>query len=475
MSPSLIVGLLILTLAGCAAPQDPLPEIPAVDSESFLPAVAKQLASLRADVDENPSDAAAAGRLGMAFMAYGLDHVASAAFERAVRLQPDNWEWRYLHALTLTVVGDFAAGVALLEQIARQEPENLVVRLRLGQAYTLQGAHGMADEVLSSVVATDPAFAEAVLSLAKAQVRDGRPGDAIAQLDRLLATHGPSEQAFLTLADAWRALGDADRSGHYRRRFERYRGVGYRSRDTVLQRVASFNVGDKPLVTEARRLLAQGNVDNAIPVMREALRRNPNNLAVHEALIREFTALGQFDEAGEQYRRTLALGPPGPSLLVTLGQLRAAEGRDSEARDALLQALELDPGSAAACTLLGVLSRRRNDAASALSWFDRALRLDPNARDARMQLAELMLIDRRFDVAVGHLEQLAMPDSEQSVRALIYLGQALAELGRRDEAGSRLRQAARVATRIGNDEAAARAREFLASIESAAASGAMID
>ena len=79
-----------------------------------------------------------------------------------------------------------------------------------------------------------------------------------------------------------------------------------------------------------------------------------------------------------------------------------------------------------------------------------------------MNLAELLLRERRFDEALVHLEFLLVPESDLTVSALFLMGQALASKGRFGEARERFNEAIEVATRLGNDEAIVRVNALLA-------------
>lgn len=458
----ILCGVLVsFLLVACGASDETLPQIPPVQTDGFLPVVAEQLQGLRAEVERHPNSAAAAGQLGMAYMVYGLPGAAEA-LERAHRLQPDHWQWLYLHALALSNRGQFAEAVTLLDRLSEQKPGQLTIGTRLGQAYALLGRLDKADEVLSDVLRHDPDRAEAMVALAQVRLKTGRAREAIVQMERLLSSYGPSGNAYYILGEAWREVGDKERSERNYLLFERFRDVGLPSEDTALQQANSLDLSDRPLVSEARRRLALGETDAAIRLMLTALERNPDNTAIRESLMVLYAERGQFDKANAHYERALESGPPKASLLRSLGQLRIDEGRLAEARDALQQSLELDPHDALICTLLGIVSRRENQATEAIDWFSKSIKLDPHDPAARMNLAELLLIQQRFDEAIGHLALLLSPESDTSLRALMYMGQALLRLGRVDEGRARLEQAIAVGSRLGNQQAVAQAKAILA-------------
>jgi tetratricopeptide (TPR) repeat protein len=208
--------------------------------------------------------------------------------------------------------------------------------------------------------------------------------------------------------------------------------------------------------------VALGNSDDAVRLLRAALARNPDNVAAHESLITIYADRGQFAESDEHYQRALALGPPPASLLRAVGHARLQQSRLGEARSALASAIELDAHDAKAHTLLGLVSRRENNAEKASEWFRKAIAIDPSDRLARLNLAELLLIDARHDEAIGHLEQLLDVESDTGLRAQIYLGEVLLLKGQTEAGRARLDQAEALATRLGSERAVATVRKMLA-------------
>ena len=93
MKPVVVVLLVTAMLSGCArVATGDLPKIPPVPLDSVLPAVHEQLTRLRNAVERKPRSAAAAGRLGMAYLVYRQREAAAVAFERARLLRPAKWQ-----------------------------------------------------------------------------------------------------------------------------------------------------------------------------------------------------------------------------------------------------------------------------------------------------------------------------------------------------------------------------------------------
>ncbi len=102
---------------------------------------------------------------------------------------------------------------------------------------------------------------------------------------------------------------------------------------------------------EARRILP------AADSFRNAIIRQPDNVAAHLGLATAFRVQGSASEAMASCERALALAPHSPDVLVLLGELRADRGEFAEAQQLFERALELNPRFASA--YCSIASHRR--------------------------------------------------------------------------------------------------------------------
>lgn len=107
-----------------------------------------------------------------------------------------------------------------------------------------------------------------------------------------------------------------------------------------------------PLATLYRRA---GELDAAETLLREALKRRPENLSAHIVLGGCLMDRGQWEEAAAEFRQVLAL----------------------------------DPQNLIALRSLGELARRRGDWVEARRWYEELLAVDPMNEDAQAALQEL--------------------------------------------------------------------------------------
>jgi MoaA/NifB/PqqE/SkfB family radical SAM enzyme/Flp pilus assembly protein TadD len=155
------------------------------------------------------------------------------------------------------------------------------------------------------------------------------------------------------------------------------------------------------LLTQALAFESQGDWPRMEQAVRALLAQVPDHADGLYALARLAMRAGRFETATDLARRLLAIAPQAAELHRLLGQALANSGRLDDGMEALEHALALRPG-----------------------WADAAL-----------DLAVLLMQAERLD----RLLALLAPFDHPAAHALA--GQALAYLGRLDEAESRFRQA----------------------------------
>jgi tetratricopeptide (TPR) repeat protein len=114
----------------------------------------------------------------------------------------------------------------------------------------------------------------------------------------------------------------------------------------------------------------------------------------------------RWDDAEARLAHWLARSPGDGKARVIYGGVLERLGRDSEARGVLRGVRADDPSRARAQLLLGELAVKRHDAAEAERAFRDAARADPVAVDPHRRLVFLLVLEQRFEEALGVLRGL---------------------------------------------------------------------
>ena len=129
----------------------------------------------------------------------------------------------------------------------------------------------------------------------------------------------------------------------------------------------------------------------------------------------------------------------GPSALSLFE--KACEIDDYDPKEGIhlyRRAIRLDPTLWSAMTNLGRVYFRLGEIGAAMNWWERAVRTNPQAADAHYNLGYLRLLKEDYRAAVARFE-MAIGIEPRFANAYYNLAEALAKLGRREDARACLR------------------------------------
>jgi tetratricopeptide (TPR) repeat protein len=149
--------------------------------------------------------------------------------------------------------------------------------------------------------------------------------------------------------------------------------------------------------------------------------------------------------AYDSITRALALDPELPRAHIVLGLLQMLDGNNNEAIESARKAVSLDPNSAEAFANLALVLTVAGRPTESVPAMETALRLDPNPPSGFLYIwGRVLFMNGKYEQA---LDVLLRATKEKGVRvsselggARLFLAMTLAELGRVEEARSRLRK-----------------------------------
>lgn len=213
-------------------------------------------------LDSSLAEAYAA--LGFVSLGRSENRKAEMLFRRAIVLDSTLAMAWSGYALLATHVGDYAAARLRLQRAQRLEPTSLPIRALLAHAALGEGKLDEAEALTRSIVAADSTVCIALVIRADALIDLGRASDAVA----LLAPHVDRAGASVSELTAMLAYAAANA------------GQEARARELMLaMRDASGGVLP-PFATIAATLVALGDVDSAVGVLRRAAERRDPSLVL---------------------------------------------------------------------------------------------------------------------------------------------------------------------------------------------------
>jgi len=278
---------------------------------------------------------------------------------------------------------------------------------------------------------TPPPDLEATVASIEARLQGGDDLEgALADVDQLLDSYPEDGRLIPLRAEILRGLNRAQEADDLIRTYGgSYNGGAYTQRMSI-----------PDLILRANRLLEDGDSGTSLELLREAVARQPSNVAALELMAEAAQRSGHWDEAEFALKSALGMQPDNVGLQLRLGEIFIAENELSAARDVFRNITESSPHSDRGWASLGLLEARLGNQERALSHLDRAIEENPLLPEVQLARGELLLANGAPAAAHSALEaaaNLLHDDAQLEAR----LGQALLAIERNDEALTHLRAA----------------------------------
>ncbi|WP_158750008.1 tetratricopeptide repeat protein [Acidobacterium sp. S8] len=356
-------------------------------------------ADLEEAIATRPS-AAAYDALGAYFAGHHQLSCAIRSFESALRLAPDSWEGHYDLGIALLTNRNLQQASHELRTASSLKPDTPKILLPLGVSLSEAGQQDEAIEVFRQVLKQDPQSVQALDGLTKALIAQKRYTAAIAELKNA----PPDEVLQLNLAIAYSKNGNTE---------------------DALQ-ILSAMVKEHPTYAEAHTNLGivytqQKRFSEAAREFERALQLDPTDDAVQISYVKSLTALLQYDRAEPIIREYLRKHPNDFDAQYFAGVVARGTGNYADAEKAFRQAVELNPNYAEAHYNLGFVLVRLGRPAEARPELEKALQLNPDSSEARFQLASVLRALGQQDRAheeLKTLQQKKAADVKQDVASV---------------------------------------------------------
>jgi tetratricopeptide (TPR) repeat protein len=394
---------------------------PVVDLKGVDPGIAEAIESARRDVEQKPRSAAAWGHLAMVLRAHDFNVDAEVCFARAEKLDPDEPRWPYLRALIL-LRGDPDAGIASLRRAVELAGAETTPRLRLAGVLESLGRFDEAEDHFKQVLSQETDNPRAHLGLARLAFQRGDLEASLTHLQASLAGAPGVRSSHALLAEIRFRKGEQAAAEEALRTVDRLK-AGDPWPDPYLAEVERLRVGVGARISQARMLLEQGQVGQAVELLQETVNQHPDSYEAHLTL--GHTALlrlpAQFAPGAERALRE-AVRLKGDSFDARF-YLAAALQRQEKFRAAVEvydQALSLKPQHAQAHFNRGICLRQEGDRDGAIQAFEMAVRFKPDLTEGYRDLGELLARAGRDAEALKQLEQAGQlrPTDEKAKRLL---------------------------------------------------------
>lgn len=451
--PLPLVLVLAVTLASCDRVDiADLPPIPPVYISNALPDVNAQIQEAVARIELDPADASANGHLAMVLQTYKQFSAAEIIYQRARALDPNRFEWAYLHGVVLRALGRPGDATSAFQAALRIRDDYILAHIHVAETLADQGKLDLAASYYERALSFSEVPSEAHFSVGRFLVRSGDAEQAIPHLKEALRLSGNFGSGHYQLGIAYRDSDDLERAEHHLRLAERHHGTGADGSDIVLNQLLLLNRSDQPFIDRAKRLAEAGRPEEADRFLKMALERNPDSLVAHINMIALATSQRDFAAVEEHVARASALAPGNAKVYFNLGVARIAQSRFGAAMQAFERSLQLDDQDPNTHVQIAILRHQRGELAVSEQHLRDALSLDPRHQLGNWLLGEL-LTESNAREAIKHLRRAVEQPHERLPQIFVALAKAEMHNGDPESALRSLDAGAAAAEQMNDPEA----------------------
>lgn len=278
-------------------------------------------------------------------------------------------------------------------------------------------------EALQKALEVDPDNLQALSNLALINHESGHDEIAVPLWKRILEIEPSDVDALLGLGEVRMEKGDVD--GAYKNHF---------------LKVLEKNPKNARAQWLAGKAVAQQRPADAVPFLENAAALAPKEPEVWYDLGVARMAAGEMRLGGQALTQAMELAPNDPRIYLEMGKVHL-HMRDFEAADAHFEAaLAMKPSNEIKATIRyhsGILRERQGNARKAEDEYRLALKILPEHVPSMVNLAALLVEEKRYDVALPPLQK-ALELDPKNAAARYNLGRLLIEQGKIEEGKKQL-------------------------------------
>ena len=374
------LGVLISTGAiyvWFAAP--PIPPPPEIDTSRASSAIASAIEEALVEARNEPDSALARGRLGMLCYAHEFRHEALECFQQAVRLDPQQFRWRYYKGI---VEEDFNLSEAAetYRNAQRYRPNYAPLFMRYGNLLVRLNRPEEARRKYLQAAELAPRSTDPLLGLARLEMSLGQLNEANQRLQQALEINSSSRDVMVEKIRLMRMRGDLIAAAD-------------------LEETASLLPPTRPSLP-----------DEFLAVM-EQEDKSSNRLArTADALLSQ----ERYDEAADLLQKLIQTRPDLARLRINLGQIRLRQRRLPEATQIFRDTVQQFPNDPLCRFALGTALESARDWELAAAAYAEASRLKPDYSESMYRHGRVLSqMDRHAD-AVAPLQACLTVDPVHS-------------------------------------------------------------
>ena len=354
--------------------------------------------------------------------------LAEEEYKQLLQKFPQHTEFVREYAQFLSRQGRDEDAVRLYDQLLERSPNEVVALLGKARFAEKRNDAPQALELYQKVLEQDPTNEIALLGTAAMYRKLNQVDAAIEIYRRMTLTENPHPLAFSSLLTLYREQQRTDELLDYLRQMAQQHGMRF-------------------LPFLASEMLQAGKGEEAIALLQDALKREPNSALIHKLLGVVYETLQRPDDALRAYQRAHALDPNDTWTLYHIAQVQTQQGQKAAAWETLVGAVRLNPDDlslypalerlagelgreAQYRALVEELAQRDTPGQEPLKTLVELLRREGKTEEA-LTLVQRRLRDRPNDASLWHL-QLSLLNALGRHREMLSVYAHLARLNPQD-------------------------------------------
>ena len=461
----------------------PTPCLTQSEVEEFEPSVREEAQRAYQDVQADPSNPEAHGRLGM--ILHALEHPAAlACYERALLVEsaaPDSperaspaspqrtssssWKWAYYQGVLQLEAGRVSEAAATLRKATRLNPDYVPAQLKLAESLLAIGEWGESQRIYEAMFKANPGVALAHYGLGRLHSARGELKAAVESYRRACQLAPGFRATHYALGMAYRDLGETMKAREQFALFWRNTESKPSLEDPLMNEIETLRSGVSHHLGRGLRRQMTGQAREAVAEFQRALKLKPDYARTHIYLISAYLDLRELEKAEEHYQAAVKLAPDAYEAHYNFGLVLLLQGKHQEAIDTFSRVVRINPYHAQSHKNLGLLFLDQRNLTEAEAHLRLAVKNRPHFGDPHFALGNILQSQGKNTEAIDHFLKALTLENENDYLFLYSLADTYARSGNHEKAVEYARKAKQRAVFLGQTTAVPEIEKLLRELE----------
>ncbi|MBN2381768.1 tetratricopeptide repeat protein [bacterium] len=365
----------------------------------------------------NPKNLVVYYKLASAYQEDGNIEKTIDTYKRFLKHYPQNMAGLLKLGETYYKANDTKSALETFQEVLKISPDQAESYFFIGNIYRDDKQYDQAMENYNKALELNPALLEGYVSRSALFKRSGKYEQALSDLREAERVDPSSEEIKTGIADCYVSLGQLDQAG------------------LVLSQIVESNPRNGIAVYNLGRIqLKQGRTQEAIKYFSDALQLDVDHVPILNDRAIANIRLRQYDQAQSDWAEALRMDSTNTAVQINSAVLKVQEKKYDEALTVLNQLLTDGVRSGPVHHALANCYYGQGNLDQAKEHYEQALEIDPGLLQTKINLANILLDQKKNDEAKILLDQVSAAALSDDMEIQRYLADAYARAALYDEA-----------------------------------------